>query len=87
MSANVNVTFKTGVGSLVATLYRDEVEIANGQLTESGTITFDDAESEDSISINGASAGTTHLEITMPTTPSTPIDYPAGDIFDNFLIN
>ena len=85
MQTNIEVTFKNGVCTLNAELFRAGVPIASGSTDKSGTITLD-TQTDDSILITGVCTGSATVEIAIPTVPPTPSTYPAGKIYDNFLI-
>lgn len=80
MQANVDVTFKNGLGTLVAKLFREGNKVDEGSVDITGRITFIDAKSGDAISINGACAGNTEIDIDVDTNPPTPKHFPEGNI-------
>ena len=86
MAALIHFTFINGIGSIVATLHRNENQIGIRGIKVSGSIFFDDTQANDKISIKGACAGSVVVEIDLPTVPVTPKEYPAGKIHDVFLI-
>lgn len=87
MNANLDIKFLNGIGHLSAIVFRNKVVVSKGELRRSGTITLNDIESGDSVSIDGVNSGTTHLEIDVPIDPAPQTrDYPEGDIFDQFDI-
>ncbi len=87
MQANIIVQFNNGIGHVNVTLIRDKAIVSKGNLRRSGTITLNDVESSDTVSIDGACAGTTHLDIDVNIDPSPSTrDYDSGDIFDDFDI-
>jgi hypothetical protein len=87
MTVNVNVVFMLGLGQLNSRLYRGNSVIATGSVSASGTITYNGAISTDLIEIDGMCSGNATVTISVPTTNPTPQNYPAGYIFDNFIIN
>lgn len=86
MKANMNVEFDMGIGHITATQYRDTAVIFKGSLNRGGTITFNDVESGDAISIDGVCSGTAKLEMDVRTNPATPRNYSNQDIFDELDI-
>jgi hypothetical protein len=86
MKANMDIEFDMGIGHLTATQYRDIAVIFKGSLNRTGTITFNDVEAGDVISIDGICSGTAKLDMDVNTRPSTPRNYTEGDFFDELDI-
>lgn len=87
MQVNIGVEFKNGIGHIDATLIRAGATISGGSLRRTGTITFNNASSGDTISLDGVCSGTADLNIDVPITPAPQSrNYKEGDIFDDFDI-
>jgi hypothetical protein len=86
-AVNVNVVFKSGLGQITSSLFRNGVLINMQSISSSGNIHLSDVQSGDVISINGICAGTASITIGVSTTPATPEHFTAGFIFGNYVIN
>lgn len=72
MEANIEVTFKEGLGIFVAKLFR-KGKLVEAQTTEvSKILTFPDAQQGDVISANGVATGSVDVVIDVATDPPTP---------------
>ena len=78
--ANIDVTFEMGGGQITVKLYRDQKFIAGGNLDNSGRITLNDVQKNDSIAVTGLCTGTAIIEIDVKTKPTTSKKYPKGFI-------
>ena len=86
MPTNVNVTFINGIGKVTVAQNRAGNTIASTDLITTGQATFQDVRTDDSITVTGTCAGTVKIEITTPTMPVTPAEYPVGPINATFLV-
>jgi len=86
VSANVNVTFVSGVGQLTASLFRNGILINMQSVSNSGTIFLSDVQSGDVLSINGVCAGTASIAISVSTSPATPQNFGAGPFHVGYII-
>ena len=81
MATNVNVTFKGGLGSVTARLFRNGEQIGIATTDKSANITLPDVQELDAISISGVSPNNgTDVSISAETDPSTPIHFKVGTI-------
>ncbi len=90
MDVNINITFNSGIGNLTITLERSSDGSTESQTVEHTTadpITFTNVESNDSFSMIGACAGTTIINIDVPTIEATPYNYPSGKIDVIFIVS
>jgi hypothetical protein len=80
----LNVTFINGLGSLTAKLFAGAAETDKKTIKKSGDIVFADAQTGNSISLNGNAAGTAVVEINRTTDPASPRNYagPINEILD-----
>jgi hypothetical protein len=86
-TANVNIVFKSGLGQITSSLFRNGVLINMQSISNSGDIHLSDVQSGDVVSINGVCTGTADITISVPTTPATPEHFTAGFLFGNYVIN
>ena len=84
--ATVNITFTAGVGQATASLFRKGVLINMQSISHSANIMFSDVQSGDGLAIVGVSAGTTTITISVPTSPRTPDQRPAGPLHRSYII-
>jgi hypothetical protein len=56
-------------------------------ITTSGTFSYDNVNSNDTIAINGTANASTKITIDQPTTPATPDNFNPGSVFGNYVIN
>lgn len=86
-SANVNCVFKSGIGQITASLFRQGLLINMQSISTSGTIHFAEVQRGDVISINGVCTGAADITIDVTTTPTTPQHFNAGIILAGYLIH
>lgn len=84
---DVTFTFTSGVGQATAVLFRKGVLINMQSISKSGNVNFSEVQSGDVITINGVCAGTSTVEINIPTTPGTSETFKAGLIIAAYLVN
>ena len=84
--ATIKVTFKDGVGTLNAKLYRDGIVVEVLDMVNSGENNLN-CQSGDFLSVGGSCAGTADILMDIPTTPSTPLHDTAGPINHTLMIN
>lgn len=89
MTVNIQVTFTSGIGTLGVKVFQNGTGnlIEHGSINSSGVITLFTPTSGDVIAIDGVCTGTADISIDVPTTPLTPVHFPAGTIHDGFVIN
>jgi len=85
-AATLTIDFRQGQGQISAELFRNGAQIDQGSNSNGGTITFTNAQSGDSISVEGTCTKTANLSIDAGTNPATPQTYPEGNILDGFDI-
>jgi hypothetical protein len=86
-SATVNVIFKSGIGQVTAVLFRNGVLINMQSISTEGDIHFSQAQSRDTISINGVCTGDAKITISVPTNPETPDIFSKEIIIGGYIIN
>ncbi len=85
MPTNISITFKGGLGSVTAKLFRSGILVDKGTADKTGTIILKDTVKDDCISINGVSPpGGTDITISVTTDPPTTIHCNAGPILRDF---
>jgi hypothetical protein len=85
--ATVHVDFKSGIGQITAFLVRGGLLINMQSIGTSGDIIFSDVRSGDSLSIDGVCAGNATINVSVPTNPKTPQDFPTGPIHIGLLVD
>jgi hypothetical protein len=80
VSANIDITFTSGIGQATASLFRNGVLINLQSVSSSATIFLSDVQRGDSISINGVCTGNASVVVSVPTSPATPENFGAGNI-------
>jgi hypothetical protein len=80
VSANIDITFTSGIGQATASLFRNGVLINLQSVSSSATIFLSDVQRGDSISINGVCTGKASVAVSVPTSPATPESFGAGNI-------
>jgi len=78
-AATVGIVFTSGLGQATASVFRKGALINMQSISTSGNIVFADVESGDAIAINGVCTGTAAINISVPTNPSTPTSFSAGN--------
>jgi hypothetical protein len=85
MDTKIDVTFNLGQGQLTIILSRGGKQLSKQKVSQTGSITFEDTQVGDGISIDGICTGTAKVHIHSTNTISkTPIEYPEGNILDDF---
>lgn len=82
--AILDVTFRdvgAGLSDITATFNGEEKS-----LNASGSISFNGVQKDDIIGIDGSSAGSTEIRISLPATPQQ-MNFSPGSFNDNFIIN
>ena len=88
-SMEVTVEFRLGGGKIVATLFRNQVQVDEQSNRNGGTMTFKDTRSGDELSIDGTCSGNATLITNRKTSPASDSSSPRkykGDIFDSLSI-
>jgi hypothetical protein len=80
VSANIQITFTSGIGQATASLFRNGVLINLQSVSSSATIFLSDVQRGDTISINGVCTGNATIAVSVPTSPETPEHFAAGNI-------
>lgn len=90
VSANVGVSFFGGVGTATVALFRSGLLINMQTLTASGSVNFSDVAQFDRITVDGVGTGTganaTVINISVPTSPATPTNFPAGEFHIGYIV-
>ncbi|MFT3678006.1 MAG: hypothetical protein QM781_19095 [Chitinophagaceae bacterium] len=90
VSANVGVTFFGGVGTATVALFRGGLLINMQTITASGSVNFSDVAQFDRITVDGVGTGTganaTVINISVPTSPATPTNFPAGEFHIGYIV-
>ena len=90
VAANVGVTFFGGVGTATVALFRSGLLINMQTLTASGSVSFSDVAQFDRITVDGvgtgAGANATVINISVPTSPATPTNFPAGEFHIGYIV-
>lgn len=87
--ATITIDFLQGQGSITAELFRGGAQVDQGSNTDGGSIVFNDARTNDAISVEGTCTGVQGAAITITgvnVNPSTPKSYATGTILDGFDI-
>ncbi len=82
--AIIDVTFRdvaAGLSTITATYNGEEKS-----LNASGSLTFNGVQKDDIIGIDGSSAGSTEIRISLPATPQQ-MNFSPGNFNDNFIID
>lgn len=87
VSADVNISFFSGLGQATAILFRNGVLINMQSISTSGTIHFQEVQSGDAIAVNGVCTGTADILLSVPSNPSTPEHFDAGIIITGYTIS
>ncbi len=90
VAANVSVTFFGGVGTATVALFRSGLLINMQTLTASGSVNFSDVTQFDRITVDGVGPGAvtnaTVINISVPTSPATPTNFPAGEFHIGYIV-
>src|SRR5215469_3690098 len=87
VAATVSITFTSGLGQATAALFRKGMLINMQSVSTSGAIVFSDTQSGDAIAINGVCTGAASIVVSVPTTPGTPQNFPAGPFHVALFVN
>ena len=85
-AADISVTFKSGLGQITSSLFRNGVLINLQSISSSGSIHFSDVQSGDAVSINGVCTGTADISVSVPADPESPQHFEKGNIHIGFDI-
>lgn len=90
IAVNVAVAFYSGVGTATVALFRGGLLINMQTLTTSGSVNFSEVNQFDRITVDGVGTGTvdnaTVISISVPTSPVTPTNFPAGEFHIGYLV-
>lgn len=88
--ASVGITFFGGVGTATVALFRSGLLINMQTLTASGSVSFSDVAQFDRITVDGvctgAGANATVINISVPTSPATPTNFPTGEFHIGYIV-
>jgi hypothetical protein len=85
-TADFTFEFFEGVATATVTLFRAGQVVDSKDITDGGTLHFDNVRSRDTVSVKGTCTGTGKITVNVDTRPASPTQLSAGKIIERYTI-